>query len=419
LDLRINGERDYTPLGLSSPSFLDKSFYAAWYKDLMLFKDQPGLLSLGHRFADKHESTAGAKRVRDDLTALRLTGPADWATEDGYAVVARVEGHRRQRETYLEAQWQNKKGFYGFDERFGLWLCRDFIPLTRRNDLLQEALNRASKTRLQFELNSLRNWQVFINHQQFLPTANRGGISNQAHHDRHVVDVLANLFEKALKDQAFREWVGRMRTATLLGQRDKEVAYMEERRDAVRAWIDDRKRDQGIDPMTVTTLTALDAKRSLLMKSPTSEQELFYLYGLLSGRYRMPLHVLEYNASRGVDAIALLETPSLITPPSPHARVEFKYVVTANTTIDHFFQAIDVIVCWEVAQTGPIYEQSSASDTIGDLQPRKAPLLTPPLDTHQIVYSEGNAMRVIPILEISALFKAAKAGKKRGRRETS
>jgi 23S rRNA pseudouridine1911/1915/1917 synthase len=31
----------------------------------------------------------------------------------------------------------NHNGVYGFESRFGLWLCRDFIPIVRRNELLR------------------------------------------------------------------------------------------------------------------------------------------------------------------------------------------------------------------------------------------------------------------------------------------
>jgi hypothetical protein len=405
VDLRINGEKGYTPLGLG-PTAQDREMYSAWSKDRASYEEQPEIFAFGHRFADVHESAASAGRARDDTTVIRLTGPQDWSKEEGYAIVARVEGHRRQRDTYVEA---GKSRLYTFEGRFGMWLCRDFIPIVHRNDLLQEALNRASKTRLQFELNNLRNWQVFVNSQSFLPTANRGSISNQDEHDRKIVDTLVVLLEAALKKPTFREWVARLRAAKLSGLRDREVAAMDERRDALKTWISDKKRKEAIDPAAVTALPALGSRESLLMRAPTSEQELFYVYGLLSGRYRMPLHVLEYDASRGVDAIALLRDEMLVRPKTTHVRVEFKYAVSAGMPIDHFFQAIDIIVCWKVDRTGPIYEQSSDGD--GELQER-IPILDSKLDTFEIVYTEGSSRRVIPILEIANLFAAPTPEKK-------
>jgi hypothetical protein len=409
VDLRVNGEKEYLPIGRGH-SNQDREFFQAWGEDVTAFKDNPGTLSLGHRFADQNESK-GSNRARDDLTALRLTTPEDWATEDGYTVVARVEGHRRQRETYLEAQWQNKAGLYGFEDRFGLWLCRDYIPIVHRNDLLREALNRASKKPLQFELGNLRNWQVFVNHQRFSPTANRNDISNQAAHEEAIVKELVRILEKKLKEPSFSDWVSRLKAAKMSGQRNREVSQMNERREAVKEWTESKKGGDVVEPMAVEGLDKLGSEHSLLMRAPRSEQELFYLYGLLSGHYRMPLHVLEYNASQGVDAIALLRFPKLIGPKVVHARVEFKYEVSAQNPIDHFFQAIDVIVCWKVGKLGEIYEQTS-DELYGELRRRKTPILSPAMDTHEIVYmDEGEQQRVIPVLQVSSLFAKKKPKK--------
>ena len=148
------------------------------------------------------------------------------------------------------------------------------------------------------------------------------------------------------------------------------------------------------------------------MRAPRSEQELFYLYGLLSARYEMPIQVLEYDTHEGVDAIAQIRNTSLISPKNVHGRIEFKYEVSANYAIDHFFEAIDAVICWRVDRTGPIYEESSSGDTIGHLRPRRTPLLNPPIDTHEIAYDSGKGKRIIPVLQIAELF-APKVGKKR------
>ncbi|WP_404364852.1 hypothetical protein ACIHQR_31725 [Corallococcus coralloides] len=416
VDLRINGEKEYTPLGRGGGN-QDREFFQAWAEDVNAFKDTPGLLALGHRFADQNESK-GSNRARDDLTALRLTTPEDWASEDGYTIVARVEGHRRQRETYLEAQWQNKSGIYGFEDRFGLWLCRDYIPIAHRNDLLREALNRASKRPLQFELGNLRNWQVFVNHQRFSPTANRNEISNQAAHEEAIVKELVRILDKKLKESSFSEWVARLKAAKMSGQRNREVSQMNERREAVQEWVEAKKGADVVDPMSVETLSLLGTEHSLLMRAPRSEQELFYLYGLLSGRYRMPLHVLEYNASQGVDAIALLRAPKLVAAKGAHVRVEFKYEISAQNPIDHFFQAIDVIVCWKIGKLGEIFEQTS-DELYGELRRKKTPVLSPPMDTHEIAYTEENGTtRIIPVIQVSSLFQKKSPERKRATAKT-
>lgn len=406
--LRVNGEKGYAPLGLG-PTHKDKDFLRAWQDDLDTHKAHPGLLGYGHRFADVHESPVGATRVRDDSSSLRLTSPASWATADGIAIVARVEGHRRQLDTYLEASWQGHPGLYGFEQRFGLWLCRDFIPITQCNDLLRGALERASRSRLRFELANLRNWKVFINYQDFRLTANRDDISNRTSLEPRITEALSTVLSDALKNKSFQDWVGRLRTATLERGKKREIDQMRERLDEVEAWVKTTPKRDGIDPMAVDGLSLRDKEYSLPLKAPRSEQELFYVYGLLSGRYEMPIHIIEYDASEGVDAIGQMLVPGLMTDKRAHVRVEFKLEVLPGNPIHHFFDAIDVIICWKVGKRGPIYEESSAA--IGQLQPRAKSVLSPAIDTYEIVY-DADGPRTIPIIELSRLFTTQQAGRR-------
>jgi hypothetical protein len=401
LDLRVNGESTYAPL-----YDRDKELLAAWGKDVQQYAGRPEMRAFGHRFADVNESSASNKRgARDDLTALRLTSPGDWMRDDGYGIIARVEGNRRQREFYVEARWQNHTGTYGFEERFGLWLCRDYIPIVRKNDLLERALEQASPDGLGYDLGNLRNWQVFVNHQRFLPTANRGDVSNFADHEPALLNHMVEWLRDKLKEEAFRDWIQRLRSARHAGIRDREVQLMDRRREVVRAWLDKPKRADVVDPSEVSGLVPLDPDESILMMAPRSEQELFYLYGLLSGRYRMPLHVLEYNAKIGVDAIASVahDAQQLIVPKTALARVEFKFEVSAGNSLDHFFKAIDAVVCWKVDRPGKLFEQT-AGDTTGLLRRRSKPVLSPAMDTYEIEIEADGKKRFIPVLEVSMLF---------------
>ncbi|HYH99501.1 ATP-binding protein [Hyalangium sp.] len=408
VDLRVNGDSNYSPLYER-----DKELLASWGKDLQQYAQRPEMKAFGHRFADVNESSGANKRgARDDLTALRLTTPNDWMLEDGYGIIARVEGNRRQREIYVEARWQNHQGLYGFEERFGLWLCRDYIPIVRKNELLEKALEQASSDGLGYDLGNLRNWQVFVNHQRFLPTANRGDISNFAEHEPKLLNHLVEWLREKLKEESFRDWIDRLRSARHAGLRDREVQQMDHRREDVRAWLDKPKKRDVLDPSDVSGLPTLEPDESIPMKAPRSEQELFYLYGLLSGRHRMPLHILEYNAKIGVDAIASVapDAQQMIVPKTALARVEFKFEVSAGNSLDHFFKAIDAVVCWRVSKPGRIFEQT-AGETTGLLQKRKKFVLTPPLDTYEIEYEEDDKKRIIPVLEVSVLFPALRTKK--------
>jgi hypothetical protein len=112
-----------------------------------------------------------------------------------------------------------------------------------------------------------------------------------------------------------------------------------------------------------------------------------------------------------VDAIGKLREPKLLGERRAFVRVEFKLEVAADNPIHHFFDAIDVIICWSVGKVGDIFEESSYGN--GRLRKRPKPLLASAIDTHEISYEDEGKERVIPVLEISALFPHPIARKKR------
>lgn len=399
--LKINGDRDFNSLGFGNGKGKTE-FYAAWAEDLAAYRNRPELLAMGHRFADHHEAPA-AQYLKNDMTALCLTDSGNW-THGEFGLVMRIEGQRCQVETYREAIWSGHSGVYRFDDRFGLWLCKDYVPVCQNNDLLREAISDALGDKLRLELRSLRCWQIFINSQQFLPTANRNQISNLSEKRDAIAALLRDKLKEAFKKDSFREWIIRLSRAQRDRRKESELAHMDGRRDRMIAWVNDKRKHDAVEPMAIAGLKALDDSGSLLMPAPQSEQELFYLYSLLSARYEMPLHVLEYDATHGVDAIALLRTEALVRPrTSSFVRVEFKQEVSAQNSLDHFFDAIDVLICWKVTRTGPIFEEGSASEQ-GKLQRREKPVLQPAIDTHEIVYNTKAGERTIPVLQVSALF---------------
>jgi len=405
--LRINGEPDYSALG-AAKSGRAAQHLDAWDHDAKVWRSSntPGMAAFGHRFADhfESESASGARRVRDDRTALCLTDRSGFTEDPKYALVMRVEGQRRQLDTYKEGSRQSIRGIFDFDTRFGLWLCRDFIPIVQRNDLLLRALSRAtekSKKRLRFDLSRTRFWQIFINNQDFLLTANRNDVANRLQHEESIVEMVAGSIAEELKKDAFREWIENLQTAITADRRNKEIEAMKERVDRVTNWF--RKAGQDVEPTTVS-LERIDEEDSLRLPRPSSEQELFYLYAVLSGRYRVPMRVLEYDTRLGVDAVAQVQDRMLFTPPMATARVEFKYALHGNRAIGHFFEAIDAIICWEVTSTGNLPEAGD-KPTGGTLRKRASPRTQSKLDTHEVEYtdSKGNT-KIIPVLALSRLF---------------
>lgn len=393
--LRINGEPKYTRIGASPKS---QGFFSAWPSPV-----NPEILAFGHRFADVAQSSAGAVRgVVDDTSAVRLTAPDDWYTDTGIAIVAHVEGNRRQILTYPEASWQNHSGLFTFKERWGLWLCRDFVPVVQRNELLERALEK-SASRLSYEFKNLRNWKVFINDQALKPTANRTDIANRQLREQQIVEALVGVLGASLKKPTFRAWIEKLQSAKSARMKQEEIDHAETRRDEAKRWISKTRR-KGIDPLSVS-LPLHQKTDSLPMREPESEQELVFLYGVLSGRYRVPIQLFSYDAHNGIDAIGSCIEPRLVPVRSanPFVRIEFKFEVEAGRPIDHYFASIDVLICWKVGKSGQVFEVSSTGQ--GTLKRRKKSVLSSGLDTHEIVYLEADEERTIPVLELRMVFR--------------
>lgn len=409
INLRVKGEDEYRPLGLG-PNKPASQFLSAWKDDVERWsKTHPGVAAFGHRFADHHEAERGARRVRDDLTALCLTPVENFMDESPYAIVLRVEGQRRQLQSYLEGSRQPVGGEYEFDERFGLWLCKDFVPIVQRNDLLQTALTRATekvKKRLRFDLSRTRFWQVFVNHQALVLTANRNGMANVREHEEKIVTLVAERIAEALKEDSFREWIENLQSAVVHGKRSKEIDAMNERVDSVTQWF--KKSGNDVEPAHAKGLEFLEDDASLRLPKPTNEQEVFLLYMVLSGRYRVPLRVIEYDTRFGVDAIAQAVDHKLISPAKSIARVEFKYQIQGNRAVGHFFDAIDAFVCWSVPSTGEVPEAGDAPQS-GTLRKRAKPILESGIDAYEIEYTDAKGqVRVLPVLVLDRLFASAK-----------
>ncbi len=407
--LRINGEPSYSALGFG-PNKPASQFLLPWKEDAQRWeKSNPGMAAFGHRFADHHEAERGARRVRDDLTALCLTSVDSFMDESPYSLVMRVEGQRRQLQWYLEGSRQPVGGEYEFDERFGLWLCKDFIPIVSRNDLLQQALARATekvKKRLRFDLSRTRFWQVFVNHQALVLTANRNGMANVREHEEKIVTLVAERIADALKEDSFREWIENLQQAVVHGRRSKEIEAMNDRVDGVTQWF--KKEKNEIEPTKAEGLDLLDEDVSLRLPRPTNEQEVFHIYTLLSGRYKVPLRVIEYDTRLGVDAIAQVTDRKLFDTPRAYARVEFKYQIQGNRALGHFFEAIDAIICWNVPSSGDLPEAGDNPNT-GTLRKRLKPRLASKLDAYEVEYTDAkNVVKILPVLVLERLFAIAR-----------
>ena len=160
---------------------VEREFDIQFYRNKKLHlkglgSDEPELLQFGHRFPSQNH----------DIQLLRRERPADWTkvfvkrwifggrpikenpgkTLD---VVFYIEGDEAKHDYNPMIRRRGKPkehGMYKVEERYGLWVCRDFIPIKRYNDWL--GLRKHLETK----------YHAFVNCQEFRLTANRGDIGN-------------------------------------------------------------------------------------------------------------------------------------------------------------------------------------------------------------------------------------------------
>lgn len=201
-----------------------------------------------------------------------------------------------------------------------------------------------------------------------------------------------------------------MQEAIERGERQKEVKNMSKRIDEVKTWLTAKSRREEIEPTKAIGLDVYDEDIRLGIPVPKNEQEVFHLYTILSARFRVPLRVISYDASHGIDAIAQVVSKELFSgKPKPIVAVEFKYKLNPSKAINHYFDAIDAFICWKVDGTGQLSETGDADS--GTLRMRAKPMLPSKMDSHEVVYRKASGEgdeRILPVLSLALLFEPDK-----------
>lgn len=238
-----------------------------------------------------------------------------------FDVVISVEGDevKRQYNPMLRERRRTETGTYRVGDRYGLWLCKDHIPVERVNEWIS-GFGAGS--------NAFVLLHGFINCQSLKLTANRGSIANTdpkvLDELRAAVSVLVDEVDKECnKDELFtlKQWQ--------VGERSikQEKDEFERRKKALRsrkvARLDDR-----------------------LLLEPKNESELFGLF--VSIHTLKPewfeFELLDYNTTRGIDLIVRNPASTNVID-GEYWYVELKQLL--GPTFNHTFGFLRWVVCWD------------------------------------------------------------------------
>jgi Histidine kinase-, DNA gyrase B-, and HSP90-like ATPase len=285
------------------------------------------VLAFGHYFPpetpkidklfEQHGSNAADLFVRRYKLQSRLKD----LPEVTFDAVVSVEGDQVKRlyNPLIRDRRRRDSGKYKVADRYGLWLCKDYIPVQNVNDWIS-GFGTGS--------NSFTLLHGFINCQRLKLTANRGSIANT---DPKVIEELKKAVQVLLDE--INDDLNKDGIYTLFQWQTEERTLAQEKADF----------DVRTKSFATRRVAILDG-RTLL--EPRNESELF---GLFMSVYALrpdlfEFEPLDYNTTRGIDIVARNKSSNKISE-SKYWYIELKYVL--NETLNHGFKFLRWIVCWD------------------------------------------------------------------------
>lgn len=207
-------------------------------------------------------------------------------------------------------------GSYTIQDRYGLWLTKDFIPIQRKNEWIVSKGSEYTK------------FHAFFNCQNFKLTANRGSVeatTPEILQDiekkvREIYDSIVNSEEYAILD-----WLqGEAKGYDTVEKERRE--YERRKKYALKQKVAEFKGVKLYEPQLESGVHALLMQLSIL------EPELF------------PFEMIDYNTNTGID-ILVKEKNNLSIDQSRIYYVELKNFLDKN--FNHSFEYLHSIVCWD------------------------------------------------------------------------
>ena len=256
-----------------------------------------------------------------------------------YDIVIYVEGDaaKRKYNPMLEKRKNKATGAYKVADRYGIWLCKDFVPIQRVNEWVTGFGNGS---------NSVVMLHGFINCQKLRLTANRGSVANT---NQQIVDELRASLAEILNDIDVDLYDNDIITLKKWQQEQKT-------KEVEKTAFNKRKR------LIISKKFFEIGKRTFL--EPRNEAELYGLFMSLYTLYpdRFDFEPLDYDESIGIDLVARNKTDNKISD-CEYWYVELKYMLSAKE-FNHSFQNIRKVVCWGISDN--LKDGTKISSSAGD-----------------------------------------------------
>lgn len=244
-------------------------------------------------------------------------------------VIFLFEGRRGRLDRDKNISRQGAGGLYKEEERYGIWLCRDFIPVEKKFEWLSDE-DFSEKSEY------LRRPLIFVNSQEFMLIANRGSVSNSSQKLLSSVEkAVKEIVNKVVEDKDLDQFLSQYQEDLFSRRREKDKKALKKRIDRYNnkklyeIILPGGKHHEFREPNREITLFGLIAELQLLDKKI------------------LGFEILDYDDYSGIDFLVKREDTSDLSKEAKLAYVELKYEL--STQLNHAFDHLYGIVCWEMA----------------------------------------------------------------------
>lgn len=208
-------------------------------------------------------------------------------------------------------------GAYTIQERYGLWLCKDFMPIQRKNEWITTKGSEYTK------------FHAFINCQDLRLTANRGSVENTPSEVlQDLMDVVKEMYINITQSADWMDIEWLESEVTAYNTAEKERKDFEWRIDKVnRAKVADFNGIHLIEPQRESGVF------TIFMQLSSYDSDLF------------PFTIIDYDTHSGIDVIVKAKDDIPIKS-SKLYYVEFKNYLTKD--FNHSFENLHSIICWDI-----------------------------------------------------------------------
>lgn len=209
------------------------------------------------------------------------------------------------------------KGAYTVQDRYGLWLCKDYMPIQRKNEWVTSKGSEYTKL------------HAFVNCQDLRLTANRGSIENTPSEImQDLRDAVKDIYDEIIQsdDWSDLEWLESEVGAYNTVEKEKK---------------DFKRRIDKVNRARVAKYHGIN------LIEPQQENGVFTIFMQLSSydSTLFPFTVVDYDTHSGIDVIVKAQDCIPIKT-SKLFYVEFKNYLQRD--FNHSFENLYSIVCWDI-----------------------------------------------------------------------